>query len=161
MEKSRIRINQGETSRRELETKAIWKLKVFGTIKNFLWNACYDIILTRLNLVKRKLIDSNCCFICNRKFENAIHVLWLCSATMDMWATDGSPLTKWSSVVHDVWDLWRKMLDRLSQKQLELSVVILRQLWRRRNMFVFKEKFDSPKMVVQDATKQMEEYRKA
>lgn len=75
--------------------------------------------------------------------------------------TDGSPLTKWSSVVRDVWDLWRKMLDRLSQKQLELSDVILRQLWRRRNMFVFKDKFDSPKMVVQNATKQMEEYRKA
>lgn len=52
---------------------------------------------------KRKVIEFDCCPICNQDTKDDINVLRMCHATMDVWENDGSPLTKWSS---DGWDVW-------------------------------------------------------
>lgn len=49
LEKSLIS-TEGETSIKDAEAtpwKAIWKIKVPASVKNFVWKACYDIIPTK------------------------------------------------------------------------------------------------------------------
>lgn len=80
---------------------------------------------------------------------------------MDVWGNEGSPLTKWSSDFVDVWDLWEKMVARLSQQQLEISAIILKKLWRRRNCVIFQDKFVSPTQVIQMSTPQLADFQMA
>ena len=50
----------------------------------FGWRACNDILQTKLNLSKQKIIDDVMCPICMRFLESAIHALWECDAAKDV-----------------------------------------------------------------------------
>lgn len=42
----------------------IWKLKVPGKINHFLWRACVDCLPTKVNLMKRKIVNDPLCVSC-------------------------------------------------------------------------------------------------
>lgn len=42
----------------------IWKLKVPGKIKHFLWRACSNYFPTKVNLMKRKILAELLCHLC-------------------------------------------------------------------------------------------------
>ena len=52
----------------------------------FGWRACNDILPTKLNLSKRRIIDDAMCPICMRFLESAIYALWECEAAKDVWS---------------------------------------------------------------------------
>lgn len=109
LEFERHSLNKGETSNIE-EGNNIGKpyevcvfLELF---KYFIWRACCDLLPTRTNLVKRKIIEDLRCPICKSIQESLIHALWDCPAARDVWGETCSPLRKWSFVVQDFWLLW-------------------------------------------------------
>ena len=53
----------------------LWKLCIPNKIKIFGWRACNDILPTKCNLVKRKIIIDDKFHICTREAESAFHVL--------------------------------------------------------------------------------------
>ena len=57
----------------------IWKvvrnLKVPNSEKHFIWRACHDIILTRDNLMRRKIVRDPLCPICGLEVETVSHIL--------------------------------------------------------------------------------------
>ena len=63
---------------------AIWKLRIPNKIKVFGWKACNEILPTRLNLSKRKIIVDAMCPICLRFPESVFHALWDCGAARDV-----------------------------------------------------------------------------
>ena len=65
---------------------ALWKFRIPNKIKVFGWRACNDILPTKQNLSKRKIIEDEMCRICMRFPESAIHALWECEAAKDVWA---------------------------------------------------------------------------
>ena len=54
------------------------KIKVFG------WRACQNILPTRANLVRRKIIDDDGYILCSRVFEIRVHALWECVILKDV-----------------------------------------------------------------------------
>ena len=64
----------------------IWKLNVPNKIKFFGWRAIQEILPTRVNLEKRKIIQDNLCQCYEREPEIGVHALWECGATQDVWA---------------------------------------------------------------------------
>ena len=66
--------------------KVLWNLKIPNKIKVFGWRACADILPTRVNLVRRRVLTYDKCPICLREPENTIHVLWECAVVQDIWA---------------------------------------------------------------------------
>ena len=64
---------------------ALWKFRIPNKIKVFGWRACNEILPTKLNLSKRRIIDDAMCPICMRFSESAIHALWECEAAKDVW----------------------------------------------------------------------------
>ena len=64
---------------------ALWKLRIPNKIKVFGWRACNDILPTKLNLTKRRIIDDFVCPICMRFPESATHVSWECDVAQDVW----------------------------------------------------------------------------
>lgn len=53
------------------------------------------------------------------------------------------------------------MVEKLSQQQLEISAMILRNLWRSRNCVIFQEKFESPTQIIQMPTRQLADFQMA
>lgn len=59
--------------------KRLWQLEVPNKIKVFGWRACHNILPTRVNLIRRRIISDNICQCCIRLPQSAIHVIWECS----------------------------------------------------------------------------------
>ncbi|KAF5477349.1 hypothetical protein F2P56_003998 [Juglans regia] len=112
-------------------------------------------------LLKRQIVEDGLCPICQSNEENVIHVLWNCSAAMDVWGERESPLNKWSSVYKDFRLLWLDMVNRLDVVQLDQAAVILYKIWARRNCFVFKNIFHSPLALVKSALNEVEVFHES
>jgi len=69
--------------------KYLWMLRVPNQVKMFTWRACHEILPTRANLLKRKVVENNLCPCCKREAETAIHSLWSCPAAQDVWGVLG------------------------------------------------------------------------
>jgi hydrogenase maturation factor len=59
-----------------------------------MWRACHDLLPTRVNLYKRKIINDPMCPLCGLVEETTTHVLWLCSAASDVWSMGDMRLQK-------------------------------------------------------------------
>jgi hypothetical protein len=140
----------------------LWKLRIANGDKHFLWRACNDILPTRSNLYKKKIVEDELCPICGREQETTLHILWECSSAMDVWSVGPKSFqkkhtlgfTKFSQLVED-------MLDHGEQGDISMFVGIARRLWYRRNDVVFNGSMMHPLTMVQHSRAAMEEYAQA
>ena len=101
----------------------LWKLKIPNKIKVFGWRTCHDILPTRLNLTKRRIISDNRFPICCRCLESTIHALWECAAAQDVWASSVKILQKGCTGQNDLLHLLEYLLDRLSLEEVEVFFI--------------------------------------
>ena len=80
----------------------------------FGWRACNDILPTKMNLMKRRIINDVACPICMRFLESAIHVLWECDAAQDVWAGSLKILQKGITGMIDMLQLMEYLPDRVT-----------------------------------------------
>lgn len=116
----------------------LWKLKVQGKVKHFLWPACPNLLPTKQNLKKKKILIGNYSDFCVGNQENLLHCLWDCEALRAVWDVDFS------------WIDWRKisrgspidLVEVISNKPnaLENFAVTAWMLWRQQNRFVSMKK---------------------
>lgn len=81
------KINVGECSnnnRMKSLWKAVWKLHCPNKIKNFIWRACKDILLTKTKLRDRKIPVEVECGLCE-SVETAGHAFWCCDFAAAIW----------------------------------------------------------------------------
>ncbi|KAF5449727.1 hypothetical protein F2P56_030144 [Juglans regia] len=69
-----------------------------------------------------------------------------------------SPVQKWPSEEVDFGFVWRKMTQFLSMEELELTAIVLRNIWSRRNKFIFESCFNSPANIFEQAEMSKAEY---
>jgi len=86
---------------------ALWKLKIPRKIKIFGWRACHDILPTRVNLAKHKIISDSLCHCCKRLPEDALHAIWGCGAAQDVWAGSLHVLQKFKTNHFDFLQLFK------------------------------------------------------
>ena len=65
--------------------KGIWKLKVLGKIKHFLWKSCTNSLPTKVNLLKRTILQEDVCHLCSKNSEDVLHALWGCEKVHQVW----------------------------------------------------------------------------
>jgi hypothetical protein len=49
-----------------------------------MWKACHNILLTKENLFKRRVVDNKLCPCCEREEETTLHALWGCPSARDV-----------------------------------------------------------------------------
>lgn len=54
------------------------KLPIPPATKKFLWRACRNILPTKINLVKKKILEDSICPMCLQAPETIEHILWEC-----------------------------------------------------------------------------------
>jgi hypothetical protein len=80
------RAPEGSMQVKECATwKQLWSFQVPNATKNFFWRACHNLLPTKDNLLRRKMVDDPYCPICERELETVLHALWGCHAASDVW----------------------------------------------------------------------------
>lgn len=103
--------------------------------------------------------DTDLCPICNLAKETTCHALWSCAVASEVWADYLSLLQKWDSAEADFRGLWERMVSVLDLQKLGEVACVLRKIWFRRHKFIFESKFDSPRVVYNNAVIEHEEYQ--
>ena len=69
--------------------KFIWRLNVPNKIRNFTWRACRNILPTKANLFRRRIMADNTCEVCGSFEETTGHALWHCHRAKEVWKEAG------------------------------------------------------------------------
>ncbi|KAK9998230.1 hypothetical protein SO802_017833 [Lithocarpus litseifolius] len=138
---------------------APWKLNIPNKIKVFGWRACQEILPTRSNLAKRRIIHDNVCLNCTRFPESTIHALWDCGVAMDVWAGSSLKLQKCVHGQADMLELMEYLLSKLSVQEMELFLVQAWLIWNQRNNLLHGGMIQDPNTLCRRAVVYLEEYR--
>ncbi|KAF5470817.1 hypothetical protein F2P56_011306 [Juglans regia] len=141
--------------------KVLLQLNVPGVVKMFLWKAMNNCLPIKFYLSCRKIVKDYFCPICKMQKETVSHALWSCGGAMDVWADNLSPVQKWASIEKDIQELWADWCNKLKREELELTTVVLRRFWMRRNSFVFENKFEGPDVIFRQATDFLLQFQEA
>jgi hypothetical protein len=141
---------------------SIWKLKIPNVEKNFLWRACNEILLTRSNLFKRKIVEDPLCPICGREPETALHTLRLCSSAMDAWCVSSRRMQKKCSMAFEIFfQLVADIFAHDDQEEIKLFGGISQRLWLRRNEVVHGGSMTHPNSIVQRTLAAIQDFSQA
>jgi len=128
--------------------KTIWNLKVPNATKMFLWKAINNLLPTKDNLLKRKVMPDKQCLICLREDESIIHILWNCPSTRDAWGCGPIRFQKTYGMGNSFQSLFEEMSDRCTIEELELLAVLAHNIWFRRNTIIHGCMFKAPSNVL-------------
>ncbi|XP_035551510.1 uncharacterized protein LOC118349853 [Juglans regia] len=121
--KSRLKGECSTEKKADSIWKNIWSLRVPGVVKTFLWKVGNDVLATRKNLWRRRVIESATCPICKREGETAMHILWQCPAARDVWAGSFRAIQKWTAEEDCFLAFWDKAMQKLEAEDLEIVAV--------------------------------------
>jgi hypothetical protein len=141
--------------------KFLWNLKVPNAEKNFLWRACHEILPTRDNLCRRKIITDSSCPLCGRESETAFHILWHCPSARDVWCVGNKRFQKCSFGGPDFMQVVEGLWRRCEEEEFCSFVGIARRIWLRRNDYVHGGVFSHPNEIVRRTTEAIEEYQRS
>jgi hypothetical protein len=151
---------QGSSSSKEESSsfwRKIWKLKGPNVVKSFLWKACSNVLPTKANLHKSGVIQNPLFPICGLEPETMGHALWSYSSAKDVWLDCSTRIHKSTMSVESFANIFLGLHEKL-EKELLLVVITARQIWLRRNSFIFNEEFSDPMTVVRRAKDQVEAF---
>ncbi|XP_023921139.2 uncharacterized protein LOC112032606 [Quercus suber] len=139
----------------------LWKLRLPNKIKLFGWRACHNILPTKDNLVRRRIIEDSVCELCNQGSESGLHVLWECEVAKDVWAGSMGRLQKSVCGQTDFSHLFVILLDRLSREELETFMVQCWLIWNQWNSVLHGGKLQDPSKLIQRAADLLNEFNEA
>ncbi|KAL3813976.1 hypothetical protein ACJIZ3_015244 [Penstemon smallii] len=118
--------------------KWLWSIKLPNKIKIFLWRACRNLLPTRSNLVKRKIIDVDKCVICGSDTEDVIHCLLSCQLARQVWALSGLSWRNYNWEGSDVRGWMLSLKSKMDAKDFNLGVLLCWSIWHARNKLFFE-----------------------
>ncbi|KAL0006674.1 hypothetical protein SO802_008176 [Lithocarpus litseifolius] len=100
-------------------------MRVPQKIKNFMWRACCNAMLTKQALVKRTIISDPSCDRCSSATESPLHALWSCSEIDVVWADRN----------HSGFSDFKQLVSWIVEegKHIELFAFTVWAIWNQRN----------------------------
>jgi hypothetical protein len=116
--------------------KQLWSAQVPNAAKNFFWRACHNLLPTKDNLLRRKVVDDPNCPICKREPETVLHALWSCPAATDVWGCSKMVFQKCNCDDTDFLTLAELFSLKCGKENWVLFLQLARQIWMTRNKWV-------------------------
>lgn len=159
LEKARVLGEKGECSTVSCfsETwKKLWKMKVPGVVR-----VCNNLLPTKENLCRKGIVKDPMCHICCAWLETIGHILSKCNSATGVWMECNRKIEKLSLDVDDGIRLVGKWIELLGDDDLELVVLVTRNIWLRRNSVVYGGDLMSPKQVSISAQEALAGFKEA
>lgn len=116
--------------------------------KNLLWRACLNLLPTKVNLCKKRILTDDTYPLCLREPETTEHILWECIAANDILGQSLKHIQKSKTSCQSLKMLLTEMFRKLEKKEMEELNLILWNIWRRRNQHVFNNILIGPKTIL-------------
>jgi hypothetical protein len=139
----------------------MWKLQLPNAAKNFFWRACHNLLPTKDNLLRRKVVKEPLCPICKREPKTVAHAMWSCSAASDVWGSSHRLFQKYEKEGTDFMKIAENMLEKGGMEILTIFVNLARQIWTQRNKWIHEGCFASPSDILKRFDAFIAEYAKA
>uniref|UniRef100_A0A803P8W5 Reverse transcriptase domain-containing protein n=1 Tax=Cannabis sativa TaxID=3483 RepID=A0A803P8W5_CANSA len=113
--------------------KRLWALKLPKKVKNFVWRVINDALPTAVNLLHRKVLQSNVCSLCNRSRETLSHALFMCTRALHVWAQ--LPFFKAAPNISHLngFEIFSSLVAATSNSELERILCRMWSIWTERN----------------------------
>jgi ribonuclease HI len=141
--------------------KTMWKLQLPNATKIFFWRACHNLLPTKDNLLRRRVVKEPMCPICEREPETVVHAFWTCSVASDVWGSSHKLFQKFEKEGSDFMHIVNYMLRKGGVDILTIFVNLARQIWTRRNSWVHEGHFTSLNAFLKKSDEFIVEYKKA
>lgn len=141
--------------------KKIWTLPVPAVERNFLWRACKEILPTRENLCRRKIITDPLCPVCGLTVESGFHILWQCPSAIDVWSMGSKKFQKSVFTGPDFRQVAEAMFNKCDQEELAQFAGLARRIWLRRNEVVHGGTFSHSSIILQRTNTAIQEFTTA
>ena len=141
--------------------RSIWKLNIPSVEKNFLWRACENILPTRDNLCRQKIISNPMCPLCEQEAKTTFHILWQCISARDVWGSGSAVFQKSCYSEPDFLQVAEDMISKCSTMEFQQFVGVARKLWLRRNAFIHDRSFLHLNTLLQQVQKGTEDFQHA
>ena len=132
-----------------------------NTAKNIFWRAYQNLLPTKDNLLKRKVVDEPYCPICKEEPETVLHALWGFPSATDVWGCSKVIYQKCGNIGDDFWLLAEFIFSRCGEEDTIRFIHLARQIWTRRNKWVHKGLFISLNTLLQETERYMSDYEAA
>ena len=113
--------------------KKLWHLPVPHKVRHFAWRACRDILPTKENLCKCRVLQDCICDKCGSSLESLVHLFWSCSR--EIWGCTKLPTSLRLGQFHSFFDLlwFLLMIESFDEDKVALVVTVAWVLWSNRN----------------------------
>ena len=120
--------------------KKLWQLPIPHKVKHFLWHACCDILPTKANLMRRKVLSDDLIEECMLEVETSGHFFWSCPRAKQVWHCSrllnpnyASPNSagQFNSFMELAWKMI--MVDQCHDSMVALMGMIAWRLWGNKN----------------------------
>lgn len=112
----------------------LWRFNVHHKVQNFTWRACKDILPTKENLVKRKVLVDNCCEKCQVEAESLGHLFRKCPRANEIWSLSNlfheSNGLSFNSFIDMMW--YVAMEAQWEQRRVEKVIMVAWAKWTNR-----------------------------
>ena len=131
----------------------IWRLKVPPKVKNLMWRICWGCLPTRARLLDKGVNCTSLCGLCDKSYEDTIHVLFDCPRARNVWKHS----LLWSKVYsvmrnnNTVADIIFSLLRELTQDQSQMFATLLWSIRKSCNLRVWKNKTKTIQAIVERA----------
>lgn len=136
--------------------KQLWKLHVPNCIPSLLWRACCDFLPSKVNLVRRKILQVATCPNCNLEPETITHALWLCQMLDSLWLPQFAKLKEATSPLTSFIELLHLAFKDPSCIEVFANTVSL--IWMRRNRAAFGDVGSSLEKIPDQARALVQEF---
>jgi len=97
---------------------------------------CNNLLPTKDNLFRKKIIPDPTCPLCLRTPETIFHCIWGCPTAVAVWQECKRPLQKLSYQGIDGRGLFMFLMEKLDQENLLEAYLVAKLIWIRRNSVV-------------------------
>ena len=126
--------------------------------KNFLWQACHEILPTKASLFRRKIAKDALCPICTLEEGTCFHILWSCPSARDVWSGSIRWFHKSSLGGPSFRSVVEEMQRSCDEDEFRLFVEIARRVWFRWNETIHGGPFIHPTALVQQVGEALVEF---
>jgi hypothetical protein len=118
--------------------------------KVFAWHACNNILPTKDNLKRRKVVQEDICMFCLKEAETVGHILWECPSASNVWGLCGRGIQKLQGNMGSFMEVVETIMARCSREELEKVLILAKKIWARRNEVVHGGEFKHPNQILRE-----------
>ncbi|XP_065632260.1 uncharacterized protein LOC136068697 [Quercus suber] len=138
----------------------LWALPLPHKTRHFAWQACCDILPTKINLLKCKVVQDSLCDGCRMEVETTGHAFITCPRAYEVWACSKVVLLGGAFSLTSFYDIIWKMLmvDQVDVDMVARVVTLACVMWHNKNEVRLGAQRKPGNMLVRWAATYIEEY---